>query len=507
MTAVPGLCRYLEMPAAMVEEHRAEPSIGSTVDGRYALRRLMARGGTGLVFEARQFFTKRIVAIKLLATDAVGVERHRDRLLREAHALTSVRHPGIVEVLDAGVCTRFGPYLVLEMLDGRPLDGLLLARQRLSVEDAVLIGRQICDALAWAHLNGVIHRDVKPSNVFISRERSREVVKVIDLGIAAVGATEGTPADRRLTQPNELLGTPEYMAPEQLFARSLDARCDQYALAVTLFESIAGTVPYAGTYPEVLLKVGTATTPPSLKSACAAVPAAVASAIERALAIEPSDRYPHMSDFGRALSAAVRTEGRTLALLGDATIAARAPAPSQRRPPTPHLISQSASAPQPGDLGPRVRKFTRVPYVTRVQIFEGEQTPLEGRCEDISIGGVLVVTARGCHPGASVSIRLALPITGEVTAIAATVRWARPARGRNAIGLEFFNMPKDALALIETYVTQGMANALPSPPPFVPQSPNGLPAAGAPAQSPGAPQSAAVAPQSRARGGNDPAAR
>src|SRR2546430_309806 len=117
------------------EERHCEPHVGATVDGRYVLRRLLASGGSGVVFEAKQLFTQRIVALKLLAAEVVHSEAHRDRLMREAHALSAVRHPGFVDILDAGVCSRFGPYASLEMLEGRPLDGLLLARRRLSAAD------------------------------------------------------------------------------------------------------------------------------------------------------------------------------------------------------------------------------------------------------------------------------------------------------------------------------------------------------------------------------------
>src|SRR5207302_9047509 len=128
----------------------------------------------------------------------------------------------------------------------------------------------------------------------------REVVKLIDLGIAAVGMTNGSRRDRRITRSNELLGTPEYMAPEQLLGRDVDHRCDIYALGVTLFEAVTGNVPYAGTYPEVLLKVGTATAPP--KCVAPDLPADLASIIETALALDPADRFQDATALGRALA-------------------------------------------------------------------------------------------------------------------------------------------------------------------------------------------------------------
>src|SRR5580704_1009746 len=220
----------------------------------------------GLVFESRHKFTRRVVALKLLPEELRDKDEARGRLLREAHALTAVRHPGFVEALDAGVCLRFGPYLVLEMLDGRTLDGILAARRRLSIEDVVQIGRQVCDAVAHANSRGVVHRDLKPSNFFIARnEIGEETVKLIDLGVAAVAEEQLQQLDRKLTHAHEVLGTPEYMAPEQLWGREIDARTDVYAIGMSLYECLTGEVPYLGTYPEVLVQVSNAVGPPSVR--------------------------------------------------------------------------------------------------------------------------------------------------------------------------------------------------------------------------------------------------
>ena len=213
----------------------------------------------GLVFEAHHKFTRRAVALKLLPGELRGRKEVRSRLLREALALTAVRHPGFVEVLDAGVCGEHGPYVVLEMLDGRTLDGILAARRRLTIQDTVQIGRQVCDAVAYANGRGVIHRDLKPSNVFIARnEIGEEMVKLIDLGVAAVAEEQLEHHDGKLTHAHEVVGTPEYMAPEQLWGREVDARTDVYAIGMTLFECLTGEVPYLGSYPEVLVQVSNA---------------------------------------------------------------------------------------------------------------------------------------------------------------------------------------------------------------------------------------------------------
>ena len=283
----------------------SESLVGSFVDTRYELRRLIARGGMGLVFEAHHKYTRRTVALKVLHEELRSHDEAHQRLLREAHALATVRHPGFVEVLDAGICDTFGPYVVLEMLEGRTLEGILAARGRLSIDDTVLIGRQVCEAVAYANARGVIHRDIKPSNIFVARtELGREIIKIIDLGVAAVAGTQLSAQDRKLTTAHAVIGTPEYMAPEQLYGHEIDARTDVWGIGMTLFECVTGELPYAGSYPEVLVRVTNATEPPQVRARRPDVPAAVAFAIETALEKEASGRFRSAAELGRALVAA-----------------------------------------------------------------------------------------------------------------------------------------------------------------------------------------------------------
>src|ERR1700722_15768326 len=279
--------------------------VGGIVDTRYELRRLIARGGMGLVFEAHHRFTRRAVALKLLPDEVRGQKEMRGRLLREAHALTAVRHPHIVEVLDAGVGAEHGPYVVMEMLDGRTLDGILAARRRLSIEDVVQIGRQVCDAVAHANSRGVVHRDLKPSNFFVARnEIGEETVKLIDLGVAAVAEEQLQQLDRKLTHAHEVVGTPEYMAPEQLWGREIDARTDVYAIGMSLFECLTGEVPYLATYPEVLVQVSNAPAAPNVREKRPEITPALGLVLETALEKDAANRFQSAAELGRALVAA-----------------------------------------------------------------------------------------------------------------------------------------------------------------------------------------------------------
>src|SRR5450432_4117554 len=223
----------------------AQLDVGSVVDRRYRLKREIARGGAGAVFEAEHLYTSRSVAIKLLIAEQVETSESRTRLLLEARALTVARHPGIVLGLDAGETEDGTPYLVMELLEGRTLEGILAVRRRVGVADAVYLGMQLCDALATAHEHGILHRDIKPSNIFISRtDAGREVAKIFDFGIARLQHH-----DQKITQQVAVLGTPEYMAPEQLLAKDdVDARCDIYALGISLYEALVGSVPFEGNF-------------------------------------------------------------------------------------------------------------------------------------------------------------------------------------------------------------------------------------------------------------------
>lgn len=441
-----------------------ESLVGGIVDTRYELRRLVARGGMGLVFEAHHRFTRRAVALKLLPDESRLQKEPRGRLLREAHALTAVRHPGFVEVLDAGVCAEHGPYVVMEMLDGRTLDGILASRRRLSVADAVQVGRQVCDAVAHANGRGVVHRDLKPSNFFVARnEIGDESVKLIDLGVAAVAEEQLQHLDRKLTHAHEVLGTPEYMAPEQLWGREIDARTDVYAIGMSLFECLTGEVPYLGTYPEVLVQVSNAAGPPSVRERRADVPAALAVVIETALEMDASSRFQNAAELGRALMAASGlAPGRSSLLAAHAedgppsheTNGEAAPdserairlvrkkAPREERP----------SAPDPIPLSHR-RHFVRAPYVTPVILASPTGSEVHGRSEEISEEGMLVVSPFAFPLGTALRMTFATPVTGEMVALDASVRWTREGRGRSALGIEFTSIPPILRGIVAQYIS------------------------------------------------------
>lgn len=401
--------------------------VGSIVDRRYAVRREIARGGVGTVFEAEHVQMRRAVALKCLHDDHVAREESRGRLRREAAILGKIHHAGVVLGLDAGSDEAGAPFLVMELLEGRSLEGVLSARGRLPLADVAHVGRQAAEALGAAHARGVVHRDVKPGNLFLAvDDAGEEVVKLLDFGIAAHTPADGPLVEPKLTQQDQILGTPEYMAPERLLAQDVpDPRADVYSLGVTLYELLTGAVPFEGTYGEVLLRASTTDAPP-LSRRGADVPPAVERVIARAVARAPEERFAD----GRELAAAwVEATG--------------APAGRSR------LISPAADA---APAGTEQRRFRRAPYVTPVRLIEGSGAALDGHSEDLSEGGLLVLLPRAFAADAVVRVRFALPITGRVIDVSAMARWKRSARGVAAAGLAFEDVAEDARTEIRRYV-------------------------------------------------------
>lgn len=449
---------------------KEDPKAGDIIDRRFLLKREIARGGMGAVFEAEQQITGRVVAIKLLHKRAARLKGAAERLLREARAITAARHSGIVELLDAGVCPSTGPYIVMEILMGRPLDGILASRGTLPVADAVHVARQMCDALAFVHDHGIVHRDLKPSNVFITRDQSHaETVKLFDFGIAVLS----DPRAQKLTANTEMLGTPEYMSPEQLFGEpGIDHRCDLYAVAVTLFECLTGAVPHEGNYVRILGALDSQTTPPSARALRNEVTAELDQVLAWGLARSRDERFPSAAAFRDALLQATGLENGRTELLGPPGLTMQPPAqfppgtspPEVTMPPT--AIPPSSQRMVADDVrgntrplpivmrrvpsdAPNPRRHERAPFMTHVRLVRHDGSVVTGRSEDISIGGMLVIATEPVADGEVVWAQFSLPGAGGPVTVEAVCRWIRAGRTtRGAVGLEFSNLSAQAVDII-----------------------------------------------------------
>jgi len=260
--------------------------------GPYRVRGLIGAGGMGVVYEALAP-DGRVVAVKVLRA-SLGTADLLRRFQREARI--RVAHDNVVAVLDAGVTDDGAPYLVLERLDGETL-AQRLQRGRLSPAEAVALGVQACRGLAAAHAAGIVHRDVKPSNLFLCRDGR---AKLIDFGIALVEAT-----DTRLTASGGVLGTIGYIAPEVAEGRGLpDARADLWSVGAILYEALAGRPPFVGATPLATIVALLLTELEPLRAHAPTVPPALAAVVERALRRDPGKRFADAAALAEALAAA-----------------------------------------------------------------------------------------------------------------------------------------------------------------------------------------------------------
>jgi serine/threonine protein kinase len=282
-----------------------EDIIGSVIADRYHVIRKLGEGGMGQVYLAEHVKMGRMSAIKVMTQalandiDAVG------RFNREAANASKMSHPNIAAIYDFGETPDGLIYLAMEFVEGESLTKLCEALGALPAPRAADIARQVASALEAAHERGIVHRDLKPDNIMISRGRDgADLVKVVDFGIAK--AAEG--AGQKVTRTGLVVGTPEYMSPEQLTGDTLDGRSDLYALALVTFNMLTGMLPFTGqTTQEALLKRLT-DRPLSLAEARSDLvwPPALQAVLDRALSRLASDRYQHASEFGDAIVAAVR---------------------------------------------------------------------------------------------------------------------------------------------------------------------------------------------------------
>ena len=254
----------------------------ATFASRFALVREIGSGGMGRVFAARERAGDRAVAIKLLDAQLHG---DRARFAAEAELLETLEHPAIVAYIAHGITNEGTPYLAMEWLDGEPLSRVL-ERGPLALTAALDIASRVADALVYLHERGIVHRDIKPSNVVLVGGEPQQA-KVIDLGIAKdLAATTG------LTSTGQMIGTPGYMAPEQMMGTAIDARVDLFSLGCLLYETVTGAAPFHGTaVVEVLARV-LLETPPPASSLRPDVPARLESLIEILMAKSAGDRAP-----------------------------------------------------------------------------------------------------------------------------------------------------------------------------------------------------------------------
>jgi eukaryotic-like serine/threonine-protein kinase len=308
--------------------------VGETIAGRYEVEEVVGHGGMSSVYKARDALLERHVALKILHEQYSNDEDFVERFKREARSVAQLQHPNIVTVIDRGE-EDGRQYIVFEYIDGENLKERVVRNGRLDVREALEIAVEVARGLAFAHEQGLVHRDVKPQNILLNGDGR---AKVTDFGIARTVDVDG------MTQTGTVLGTSNYIAPEQASGQRVDVQSDVYALGAVLYELLAGDVPFPGESFVVVAMKHMHEPAPSLLDVRRNVPLRVAAAVDRALEKDPAQRFPTMDAFAAELEACLAELARGDD--GDATMVIR---------------SAASAAPKP-----RRRKVSRWPIVIGV---------------------------------------------------------------------------------------------------------------------------------------------
>ena len=319
--------------AAPPEPAREAADLAGTQIGSYRIIERLGRGGMGVVWRAEHVTLGRNAVIKFMHEELVTDPVHAKRFLNEAKTAASIRHPGIVEVFDYTTDARGKWYIAMELLEGETLRARLDREHPLTIDLAVAIATQIASAAGAAHAAGVIHRDLKPDNIFLvpdSESPHGVRVKVLDFGVAKLA----TSADPRLTKTGNFVGTPVYMSPEQCRERAVvDHRTDIYSLGCMLFEMVCGRVPFLDRTVGDLVIAHNSLPPPAPSELAPAVKPGLERSILRSLAKHPDDRFATMADLGKALVQIANSPGTPA--MADTLVARPARVSTPPPPPAP----------------------------------------------------------------------------------------------------------------------------------------------------------------------------
>lgn len=333
----------------------ARERVNTEIGGRYRAKRIIGEGAFGAVFAAEHTLTAREVALKILHAHLVQTEQIAQRFLLEAQTMAKIRHPGICQILDAGRESDGTLFLALELLEGETLEESLERRGKLPRADALRITVEVLDALAAAHAREIVHRDIKPANIYLNRESEGIYhAKLLDFGIAHVAPKGGN----KLTDAGVVLGTPEYMPPEQARGKSIGPVSDVWAVGVVLYEMLSGMVPWSGDSAAAVL-IAVANNPlTDIRELQPDTPVQLVQVINRALEKNPDRRFSSAEEMRDAIVAAAEAEGIAIALPGGRAsfVAGSGEWKAVRVPGAPVGPSQAAVVPSAAAAAPSPRR-------------------------------------------------------------------------------------------------------------------------------------------------------
>jgi eukaryotic-like serine/threonine-protein kinase len=284
------------------------PALGDLIADKYRLVQTLGRGGMGRIFAADHLLLGTKVALKFMHPHLTRDRTQVARFAREARAAATLKSENTARIIDVDQLPSGELYIVMEYLEGTSLESLAIGGQGLPISDAVRYVVQACDALAEAHARSIIHRDVKPANLFLTTGKSGEpVIKVLDFGLAkSMASTDGFSAASVATVGGQTLGTPHYMAPEQITGASdLDGRVDIWAIGATLYELLTGHLAFAGAYAALVFDQILGGPPTPLRAHRPEIPETLVAIVDRCLMQDPAARYQSVPELVKALEASL----------------------------------------------------------------------------------------------------------------------------------------------------------------------------------------------------------
>ncbi|HEV2915956.1 MAG TPA: serine/threonine-protein kinase [Pyrinomonadaceae bacterium] len=297
----------LRADETVAEQRPVDPLLGLTLDGKYRLVERLGKGGMGTVYRATHLLIDRPVAIKVLNPHFVEDEEAQERFRREARAAGRLQHQNVAAVTDFGRTEDGLVYIVMELLEGRSLRDVLAREAPLDAARAVSLMLQISAAVAAAHEAKVIHRDLKPGNIFVvQRKHAPPVVKVLDFGIAKLAADaieDDEEHEQTLTKVGVMIGTPRYMSPEQCDGGKLTPASDVYSLGIILYEMLTGTTPFSGSTALAIAMKHSSETPRPPREFVSTIPPQLEDVVLHALEKQPGNRPSDAGAFRRELYA------------------------------------------------------------------------------------------------------------------------------------------------------------------------------------------------------------
>jgi serine/threonine protein kinase len=301
-------------PSTHSTRPRADPFVGKYIE-KYKIIRQIGEGGMGVVYEAEHIHIGKKVALKILREDYTKKLDVVERFKQEARSASIIGHPNIIDVTDFGYTHDGRVFFVMEYLEGEDLATILETERTLPYKRAVRIARQVCDALCAAHDKGIVHRDMKPENIFIVHPNARdEKVKILDFGIAKMSVLDQE--GRKLTKTGVVFGTPEYMSPEQAAGKPVDKKIDIYSLGIILYEMMTGKVPFTGDSFMSILSKHIFEPVPRLKQAAPDlnIPSSLEAIIYRCLEKVPERRIGSAEELASLLDAVENEEETTISV-------------------------------------------------------------------------------------------------------------------------------------------------------------------------------------------------